>query len=288
MGSEMCIRDRVYRVTFGEEVLNRTTLDNGPERKLYYTPPHTNGSDDDDNTIYQVSVVYMRAGHDPGEYNELGHYARLRLERSHAIKCPPISAQLAGLKVIQQALTNPGAVERFLPAEEAARVRATFMPIYPLDETPQGLIGREIALDASKAINYVLKPSLEGGSHNVYRGDIPAYLAKVPKTEWHKYILMEMIQSPQVSNVLLSSAGMHKGPVISELGVFGFCMWDSRQYQPDPAARDDGDVAPSPPVMLHNHGTDCWSFKTKNRAVDEMSVVKGYGCFDSPMLYDQP
>jgi hypothetical protein len=29
-----------------------------------------------------------------------------------------------------------------------------------------------------------------------------------------------------------------------------------------------------------------FSFKTKDASVDEMSVVKGYGCFDSPMLVD--
>lgn len=27
-----------------------------------------------------------------------------------------------------------------------------------------------------------------------------------------------------------------------------------------------------------------WSLKTKPANVDEMSVVKGYGCFDSPYL----
>jgi hypothetical protein len=29
-----------------------------------------------------------------------------------------------------------------------------------------------------------------------------------------------------------------------------------------------------------------WSFKTKAAGVDEMSVVKGYGCFDCPRLVD--
>jgi hypothetical protein len=27
-----------------------------------------------------------------------------------------------------------------------------------------------------------------------------------------------------------------------------------------------------------------WTFKTKYADVDEMSVVKGYGCFDTPYL----
>jgi len=29
-----------------------------------------------------------------------------------------------------------------------------------------------------------------------------------------------------------------------------------------------------------------WTFKTKPVSVDEMSVVKGYGCFDCPLLVD--
>ena len=30
-----------------------------------------------------------------------------------------------------------------------------------------------------------------------------------------------------------------------------------------------------------------WSFKTKDASVNEMSVVKGYGCFDSPLLVER-
>jgi glutathione synthase len=30
--------------------------------------------------------------------------------------------------------------------------------------------------------------------------------------------------------------------------------------------------------------TGGWTFKTKPEQVDEMAVVKGYGCFDCPLL----
>ncbi|KAB8229054.1 uncharacterized protein BDW43DRAFT_289730 [Aspergillus alliaceus] len=82
---------------------------------------------------------------------------------------------------------------------------------------------------------------------------------------------MERIRSPSVTNVLLSPSGLDSGGVVSELGVFGTCLWrkgtDDRPYD-----------------MLQNF-VGGWSFKTKHEDVDEMSVVKGYGCFDTPLLF---
>ena len=63
--------------------------------------------------------------------------------------------------------------------------------------------------------------------------------------------------------------------MISELGVFGVCLWRRREGEGERTRAEIVDeFEPS------------WSFKTKDASVDEMSVVKGYGCFDSPMLVD--
>ncbi|KAK8196135.1 hypothetical protein M8818_007288 [Zalaria obscura] len=213
------------------------------------------------------------------EYDSVGPYsigrdARLQLERSHAIKCPPIICHLATLKKVQEVLSKPGELEKFLSADEAAQIRRCDMPMYPLDESPAGLTGRSIATQLHSAKDYVLKPSLEGGGHNVYRKDIPDFLASIPMDEWHQYILMKMISPPSLDNILISSEGVYRGSVVSELGIFGTCMWRVKRTR----ERDEE----KPEMLANNVGG--WSLKTKREDVDEMSVIKGYGCFDSPLL----
>jgi hypothetical protein len=63
------------------------------------------------------------------------------------------------------------------------------------------------------------------------------------------------------------------GPTVSELGFFGVCLWRS---QPQ-----------SHHQQLLRNSEAGWSLKTKPQTVDEMSVVKGYGCFDYPYLVDE-
>jgi glutathione synthetase len=284
----------VYRILFGEEVLAYTSLTQS--RELLYQPP--SGS-----PPIEVSVAYLRAGYDPNEYTPTGYRSRLLLERSRAIKCPSILGHLATFKKVQQALTVPGALTRFLSHTEADRVAKTFAPMYPLDESSEaGRRGRTLACNPQTALNHVLKPSLEGGGHNVYRGEIPEYLDSVPKSRWHTYILMELISPIIQKNILLSSRGIYTtadadspalrpsskerhdphttapavqlpGPTVSELGIFGICLWKSQRQGHHPQ-------------LLRNSEAG-WSLKTKPKAVDEMSVVKGYGCFDCPYLVDE-
>lgn len=252
-----------YRITL-EEIIEYTSF--GPDRELlYHRYPHKSSP-------MEVSVCYMRAGHEPREYNYHVHQtARLLLERSRAIKAPSLLAHLTTFKKVQQRLSMPGELERFLNPSEATAVRATFMPMYPMDDSPEGHIGRAIATNPESAANHILKPSLEGGGHNIYGADIPKALERVPEQQWKNYILMEMIKTPPQAGLLISPRGLYEGPVVSELGVFGTCMWKKK----------DGGGA----EILWNCQSG-WSFKTKPTDVNEMSVVKGYGCFDSPFLVD--
>ena len=143
------------------------------------------------------------------------------------------------------------------------------MPMWPLDDSPLGKEGQKIAQDNARAAKYVLKPSLEGGGHNIYKTSIPAFLGNLPPERVADYILMELIESPHVNNALLTFRGLYSGPVISELGIFGTCLWRKER---------SGALE-----LLHNSSAST-SLKTKNTNTDEMSVVKGYGCFDSPFL----
>ncbi|RAL05204.1 putative glutathione synthetase large chain [Aspergillus ibericus CBS 121593] len=251
-----------YRVEWGNEMLKYTSLSDTKE--LLFHPPWRGSQ-----KPVEVSVVYLRAGHEPHEYDELGKEARLRLERSRAIKCPSLLAHILTFKKVQQTLTAPGVLEIFLAPEKVAAVRATFVPMYPLDESEAGQHARSLATDPERAEDYILKPSLEGGGHNIYGADIPQFLSSIPQSSWGAYVLMERIPSPLVGNILMSSDGIDSAAVISELGIFGTCLWQKV-----------GDRC----ELLRN-STAGWSLKTKYADVDEMSVVKGYGCFDTPLLF---
>ena len=95
--------------------------------------------------------------------------ARLMIERSTAIKGPNIQHHLCCLKKIQQALSEPNALERFTEDGDIANMlRATFVKQYALNENSTELI--KDMLD--NAENYVLKPQREGGGNNIYGNDI--------------------------------------------------------------------------------------------------------------------
>jgi glutathione synthase len=253
-----------YRLDFGEDILQYTSL--GPNRELLYSHPSCRYSP------LEISVCYMRTGHEPREYVPgAGYTARLRLEESRAIKAPSLLSHLTTFKKVQQRLALPGEIERFLSPEDSAFVRATFMPMYPMDTTELGIKGRDLAENEESAKNHVLKPSLEGGGHNVYAGDIPRTLKTLSEENWKAYILMELIKTPPQNGMLISPRGAYEGPVVSELGVFGTCLWRKK---------DDGEAE------IQENNQSGWSFKTKPIDINEMSVVKGYGCFDSPFLVD--
>lgn len=80
-------------------------------------------------------MVYFRSGYDPKHYaNEEEWNARLMIERSMAIKCPNIQVHLVGAKIVQQALSEPGSVEKYITDIEMARkIRSTFVDLYSIN-----------------------------------------------------------------------------------------------------------------------------------------------------------
>jgi glutathione synthase len=252
-----------YRLHW-EDILRDTSLTDS--RQLLFHPPWMNSR-----PPVEISVVYLRAGYEAHEYDALGFQARLRIEKSAAIKCPSILSHISTFKKVQQALTEPGALERFLSAEKSNAITKTFVPVHPLDDTVAGLRARKLATDCKGSARFILKPSLEGGGHNVYGDDIPNFLSSIPQSEWSSYVLMERIMPPTLQNILMGPTGVGEGEVVSELGTFGACLWRRKPNSENPCE------------ILEN-STAGWTFKTKYAEIDEMSVVKGYGCFDTPQL----
>ena len=259
----------VFRVPFGE-ILSQTSVADTPKRELLYHLPSNSSK------IFEVAVVYFRAGYGPGDYaGDDAWKARLQIERSNAIKCPSILTQLAGAKKVQQVLATPSASEsepsvlsRFIksPPSAVEGVEKTFTNIFPLDDTPAGLSARGIATDAKLCNSYVLKPQREGGGNNIYRSAIPPFLASIPESHWKSYILMEIITPPPVQNLILRNGAIEKGGVICELGVYGTCLWDSSTKE-----------------ILSNEEAG-YLLRTKGDKSEEGGVAAGFGSMDSCTL----
>lgn len=136
--------------------------------------------------------------------------------------------------------------------------------MYPLDTSLQGLQARKLAF--SNPESYVLKPQREGGGHNIYRSQIPEFLASLPnEMHYNAYILMELIQPPPLNNSIIREGKVVTGGIVGELGVYGTILWDS-----------DGRV-------LENDEAG-WLLRTKGKGIDEGGVAAGYGCVDSVCL----
>lgn len=265
-------RIKIFRLSF-ESVLEHTKLDT-ETRALIYTPPAF------PDRTYEVTTVYYRAGYAPHEYTTDNHWAaRLHLERSAAIKCPSILTHLAGSKKVQQILATPDSphLMRFLPFEGIAnRLKRTFAPMYPLDESPAGLEARKLALNPDTAVRCVLKPQREGGGNNIYRKAIPEFLKSTPEDKWPAYILMEMIEPPPQRNVILRNGELMEGGVICELGVYGTVLWRHGDAQ----AEDEG----RGPILENDEAG--YLLRTKGDSSEEGGVAAGFGAVDSCCLVD--
>jgi len=83
----------------------------------------------------EVAIVYQRSCYKPSDFTgEADWQTRLMIERSLAIVCPNIAYHLAGTKKVQQVLSQPGVVEKFITEEAAVeRIRKTFADQFSLD-----------------------------------------------------------------------------------------------------------------------------------------------------------
>lgn len=264
------------------KILTLTSIpskDINPARPLIYTPPSSPG------TQYEVTVVYFRALYAPTEYNTPTSWAgRHHLERSAAIKCPSILLHLSGSKKIQQVLTSlppdTDHLKGFLPHHTEAtlnNLRTTFAPQYSLSSPdpnvePEGV---RLALSPETAANHVLKPQREGGGNNIYRDKIPPFLQSISKSQWKQYVLMELIHPPAAAKntVLRSDGQVVSGNVISELGIFGTCLWRT----------NSGSKVPE---ILHN-SEGGYLLRTKGKDSDEGGVAAGFSSLDSLILYEE-
>nr|XP_020638061.1 glutathione synthetase isoform X1 [Pogona vitticeps]XP_020638063.1 glutathione synthetase isoform X1 [Pogona vitticeps]XP_020638064.1 glutathione synthetase isoform X1 [Pogona vitticeps] len=206
--NELWMRNiRVIRRRF-KDVFEKGSLDN--DKRL-----HIDGE--------EIAVVYYREGYVPKNYNKQNWEARLLLEKSRAVKCPDIATQLAGTKKVQQELSRPGVLERFLPntPEVVTRLRATFAGLYSLEMDAEG--DKMVATAIAAPDRFVLKPQREGGGNNLYGDELKQVLEKIKDSpERTSYILMDKIKPlPSLNYLLRAHSPLKMSECVSELGIFG-------------------------------------------------------------------
>ncbi|CAG8502243.1 4050_t:CDS:2 [Dentiscutata heterogama] len=215
----------------------------------------------------EISVAYFRSGYGPNDYpTEKEWNARLLIERSKAIKCPTVAYQLVGAKKVQQVLAVPGVLERYVTnPSDITKLRSCFAGLYPLDSNPEGEAAAKLALEHPE--RFVMKPQREGGGNNIYTKDISQALTRMTPLERSSYILMDLIQPPMMSNIVVREGEVIQGEMISELGIYGVFIGGNNE---------DEDL------VINELGGHL--LRTKGRETNEGGVATGFSVIDSPLL----
>ncbi|KAI5995188.1 glutathione synthase [Pisolithus albus] len=285
---------RVVRQTF-EELATSAALD--PDTRVLRLTVSPALSPLGSLSTLEISTVYFRAGYVPSDYPTSTHYTtRFTLERSRAIKCPTIPLQLAGGKKIQEFLTRPGVVERFMRDADVQSIGTatkdlceTWMSMWSLDDPDPPVAPsdypsqrsmdepRGTTLARALADSLVLKPQREGGGNNVYKQDIPPFLETLPAQDREAWIAMQLILPPHGLGSYLVRAGatsdangdnkVVRSDTVSELGIFGWAL-----FSRETGVRERGDAG--------------WLVRTKGVESNEGGVAAGFSVLDSVVLVD--
>lgn len=218
----------------------------------------------DNETI--LSVVYFRAGYTPDDYpTEIEWKGRQIIEQSVSVKTPSIPVQLVGTKKIQQLLSLPKQLEKFLSSTDSiSEIRKTFVP--QLSLSPQeGNAEKNTMIAVKDYEDWVLKPQREGGGNNLYGEDMKETLLNMSVDEKMAYVLMKRIR-PAVSNNYIVRNGECVGPVeiVSELGLYGVIL-------------QQGDH------VIDNYAAGTL-LRSKSALQDDGGVAAGVAVLDSPLL----
>ncbi|CAG9813355.1 unnamed protein product [Phaedon cochleariae] len=219
---------------------------------------------------YTVGLVYFRIGYEPANYPSQKDWdARLLIERSRALKCPSILYHLAGQKKVQQALAQPGVVDRYLTeTDKINAIKELFVGLYGLEFNEMG--ERAVQMALSEPERFVLKPQREGGGFNKYGQDVKKFMLEVQNSkERTAWIMMERIQPPTVMGYAVIAGQPNPPPLkemVSELGIYGVLI----------GSADKINVNEQVGHLV----------RTKSSSMDEGGILAGAGALDSPYLID--
>ncbi|MBF0352386.1 MAG: glutathione synthase [SAR324 cluster bacterium] len=170
-----------------------------------------------------AAITYFRAGYTPDDFlSQASIDGRILIEKSSTIKIPDIPTLLAGTKKIQQVLTKPEILRKFLREEPAAKLMEVFVGIFELNESLGDHSAEELAMKTPQ--KYVLKPQREGGGNNIYGINIAESLRQMSNTEKQAFILMERIQPLSHESSMVIEHQAEAQECVSEIGRYGVCL----------------------------------------------------------------
>jgi glutathione synthase len=215
---------------------------------------------------FEIAVAYYRAGYTPNDYpTESQWNARIKVEKSLAIKCPNIAYHLVGTKKMQQVLALPNQVERFLTnPDESSAVRSCFAGLFSLDEGDKG-VDEVIKKALEHPHAYVMKPQREGGGNLLANEEMVEALKTMSPKRRSDYILMERIEPEAHRSILFRDSQYTITPCIAELGVYCLMLADQTDE------------------IVNN--SDGWLLRSKPESVEDGGVAAGRAFLDSPYLY---
>ncbi|OMH84435.1 Glutathione synthetase [Zancudomyces culisetae] len=260
----------------------------------------------------EISVVYFRSCYTPKDFiiNNSGDgedwnqkwQVRKELEHRLATKVPNVGYQLAGMKKVQQILTQPGILTRFLGDDQQALnlIESTFMRMYSFDSDPQQVLDTHIFTSnkdgAENNVPFVLKPQREGGGgFNIYGKDIEKFVAKYRQQNSDRqdelyhvlkgYILMELINVPKHDKSSIFFDKDNRAIVvdhdsISELGIFGVYLSIE-----DGNDTDNGKSTPFQQQSVVINKVAGHLLRSKSSNENEGGVAAGFAVLDSPILF---
>lgn len=191
---------------------------------------------------HEITVAYFRTGYWPCNYEPSDACWRVReaIERSEAVKCPSVPAQLAGMKKVQQLLSVPTELRRFLPeAGRAEHLERCFARMGdPSEESAEAKACIEAALADPAA--WVMKPQVEGSGELLFDEDLLEALRSRSKQDLAEFVLMERLRPPITSSVVFQAppgqrAQVHVRPSVAELGIFGVFVADGASVRSNKA-----------------------------------------------------
>lgn len=188
--------------------------------------------------------------------------ARETLELSAAIKCPGIAFHLTGLKKMQESLAQPGALEKFVGAADAERLKNVFEEMHPAADAAPGVLERVRA----RPHDWVLKPQREGGGNNKFGDEVAKAVLDWPVSKLQEYVLMRRIDCPAVPTFCVRKSQTSAVDAVSEVGIYGVYF------------ACDGEVA-------FNKAAG-YVVRSKEAHVNEAGILHGGGFVDSLRLVD--
>ena len=204
---------------------------------------------------HQVSLVYWRTGYSPDDYTSTQEWdMRMLLESADVFHCPDAALQLAGMKCIQQELTNPDSLQLFLNLQQIEKLTSCYVALQKWDQE----IAQKVLQNPDE---YVLKPQREGGGHNFFGKDIVKAVQSFSQQELEAYIVMEYIHAQEHDARLWIDGNLDREKCITEVGIYGGAIWKNGQMQ--------------------KNTTLGYLARTKLASENEGGVCAGYACLNS-------